>query len=160
MTEPTEAGLSPMLLIQDWSIFGTGGIRPLRHGVHNMTVDNFRQSLTATEPPAKLKPCAHRTMVGCQGRLEAGALIGSAGRRPRGFVGTRLPASQRRRSEQRSLLVWSGGQASLPGAAGCRMAKHRQSVGGITRALLTYFTLTPKSQANPVICLRNSGEEA
>jgi len=32
------------------------GIRPLRHGVANMTVDDFRQSLTAAEPPAKLTP--------------------------------------------------------------------------------------------------------
>lgn len=31
-----------------------GTIRPLRHGVTNMTVDDFRQSLTAAEPPAEL----------------------------------------------------------------------------------------------------------
>ena len=30
------------------------GIRPLRHGVTNMTVDDFRQSLTAAKPPAEL----------------------------------------------------------------------------------------------------------
>src|SRR5438552_6626079 len=30
------------------------GIRPLPHGVPNMTVDDFHQSLTATEPPAGL----------------------------------------------------------------------------------------------------------
>src|ERR1035441_2547725 len=30
------------------------GIRPLRHGVPNMTVDDFRQSLTAAKPPAEL----------------------------------------------------------------------------------------------------------
>jgi hypothetical protein len=29
-------------------------LRPLRHGVTNMTVDDFRQSLTATKPPAEL----------------------------------------------------------------------------------------------------------
>src|ERR1039458_7262086 len=30
------------------------GIRALRHGVTNMTVDDFRQSLTAAKPPAEL----------------------------------------------------------------------------------------------------------
>jgi hypothetical protein len=30
------------------------GIRALRHGVPNMTVDDFRQSLTAAKPPAEL----------------------------------------------------------------------------------------------------------
>ena len=29
-------------------------IRPLRHGVTNMTVDDFRESLTAAKPPAEL----------------------------------------------------------------------------------------------------------
>src|ERR1700722_14087594 len=29
-------------------------LRPLRHGVTNMTVDDFRQSLTAAKPPAEL----------------------------------------------------------------------------------------------------------
>ncbi len=29
-------------------------IRPLRHGVLNMTVDDFRQSLTPAKPPAEL----------------------------------------------------------------------------------------------------------
>src|ERR1035437_10354989 len=31
------------------------GILALRHGVLNMTVDDFRQSLTAAKPPAELK---------------------------------------------------------------------------------------------------------
>jgi hypothetical protein len=30
------------------------GVRPLRHGVTNMTVDDFRQSLTVAKPPAEL----------------------------------------------------------------------------------------------------------
>ena len=31
-------------------------IRPLRHGVPKMTLDDFRQSLTAAEPPAEVTP--------------------------------------------------------------------------------------------------------
>jgi hypothetical protein len=82
-----------------------------------MTLEDFRQSLSASEPPAGL-------MVGCQGRLEAGSRVGSAGRGPREFVGARLPAPQGRRSEQCKILVRSGWQARLPGNAGCGVDQH------------------------------------
>ena len=73
------------------------------------------------------------TMVGCQGRLDAGPLIGSAGRRPRGFVGSRLLASQGRRSGQRSVLVWSVREACLPRATGCGVAQDTGRPIGIER---------------------------
>jgi hypothetical protein len=44
----------------------------------------------------------------------------------RGLVGTRVPPSQGRRSEQRSLLVQSGWEARLPRTARCGMAQHRE----------------------------------
>jgi len=48
-------------------------------------------------------------------------------------VGARLPASQGRRSGQRSLLVWPGKQARLPRTTRCRMAQYRESVVGTNR---------------------------
>jgi hypothetical protein len=37
-------------------------------------------------------------------------------------VVAQIPASQRRRSEQRSLLVWSGGETCVPTTTRCGMA--------------------------------------
>ena|ERR1022692_2670338 len=72
-------------------------------------------------------------MVGWQGRLDAGARICPEGRRPRGFVGARLPAPQERRSGQRSLLVQPGRQDRVPGTSGCGMARHRERVARVDR---------------------------
>ena len=66
----------------------------IHDGVRNMTVDDFRQSLTAPKPPAELTlaliglwwDAAKVTGRGLTNQLE--------GRRPRGFVGARRPASQ------------------------------------------------------------------
>lgn len=52
-------------------------------------------------------------MVGCQGRLDAGARIRSAGRRQGWLVGACLPPSKRGRSCQCCLLVQSCGPARL-----------------------------------------------
>jgi hypothetical protein len=42
-----------------------------------MTLDDFRKSLTATEPPAGINTRSCRTVVGCQGRLDTSPRIGS-----------------------------------------------------------------------------------
>jgi hypothetical protein len=57
-----------------------------------MTFDDFRQSLTASEPPAGLTLAlkGYGAMVGCEGRLDDGARIRPAGRRPRRLAGTCL----------------------------------------------------------------------
>jgi hypothetical protein len=101
-----------------------------------MTLDDFRQSLTATEPPAGLSHALAGLWWDKKGDWDASARIRSAGRRHRGFVGARLPASQGRRSRQRSILVQPGGQARVPGAAGCGVDEHCDSFAGIERARL------------------------
>src|ERR1035441_4066445 len=42
------------LIVQPQALTTYRGIRPLHHGVPNMTVDDFRQSLTAAKPRAEL----------------------------------------------------------------------------------------------------------
>ena len=64
------------------------------------------------------------------------AFLGQSGWRNRGFVGTRLPPSKRRRSGQCSLLVCSGGEACLPTTTRCGMAQHRERFAGISAFLL------------------------
>ena len=46
-----------------------------------MTLDDFRQSLTATDPPAGLTLALDWAVVGREERLDAGARIRAAGRR-------------------------------------------------------------------------------
>jgi hypothetical protein len=55
-----------------------------------MTLDDFRKSLTAANPPAELSPFRW-PVVGCQGRLDANPLIGPVGRR-HGRLVHRFPA--------------------------------------------------------------------
>ena len=94
-----------------------------------MTLDDFRKSLTEAKPPAELTLALAGLWWDAKG-LDAGPRIRSARRRARGFVGARLPASQGRRSGQRSLLV-SVGQASPI----CREPLDAEWLG-ITRDLL------------------------
>jgi hypothetical protein len=54
------------------------------------------------------------------------------------FVGARLPASQGRRSGQRSLLVRSGGKARLSGTTGCGMAQQRDSFAEMLTKLIPF----------------------
>ena len=95
-----------------------------------MTLDEFRQSLTATEPPAGLT----RALAGLWWDARA---IGrertnppSRTKAPR-IVGSRLPASQGRRSGQRGVLVRPGRQARLPGATRCGMAQHCERIAEV-----------------------------
>jgi hypothetical protein len=53
-------------------------IKPLRNEAPNMSADDFRQSLTADKPPAGLT-LELVGLVGCEGRLETGALSGEIG---------------------------------------------------------------------------------
>jgi len=92
-----------------------------------------RNDLGRFPPIAQRGPAASRTftrsrrpMVGCEGPR-----VCPAGRRPRGFVGARLSASQGRRSEQGHVLVWSGGEARVPTITRCGMAQHRERIAGV-----------------------------
>ena len=76
-----------------------------------------------------------RIVVGCEGRLGTSPRVCSTGRRRRGVVGARLPPPQGRRSGQRNILVWSGGQARLQRRTRCGMAEHRERFAGIDRPL-------------------------
>lgn len=78
-----------------------------------------------------------RIVVGCQGRLDTGARIRAAGRRHGGIVGPRLPAPEGGRSRQRSLLVQSRRQGSMPGVARHRVERHCESFVHAVTSLLT-----------------------
>ena len=93
-----------------------------------MTLNDFRQSLTATEPPDGLTHALAGLWWDAKGRLDASTRIRAAGRGRRGFVGARLPSSQGRRSEQRGVLVQPGWQARLRHIARFRVARHHHSL--------------------------------
>jgi hypothetical protein len=85
-------------------------------GLH-MTFEEFRQSFTATEPPAGLTFALAGLWWDAKGDWQRAHEAAQQDEGRRGFVGSRVPASQRRRSGQRRLLVQPSTQARLPGAA-------------------------------------------
>ena len=58
-----------------------------------MTLYEFRQSLTATEPPAQLSPASVGLWWDAKGDWTQAHESAPAGRRTRGFMGPRLLAS-------------------------------------------------------------------
>jgi hypothetical protein len=99
-----------------------------------MTLDDFRQSLAAADPPADLTHALAGLWWDAKGDWKQ-AHESAPGRRLGGLVGARLPPPQGRRSGQRSLLVQPGWQARLPRTAGCGMAQHREKLAGVERPL-------------------------
>jgi hypothetical protein len=91
-----------------------------------MTLDAFRQSLTADEPPAELTLALFGLWWDAKRDWKRAHESAQQDEGPEGFVGSRLPPSQRRRSGQRSVLVWSSGETCLPRTARCGVAQHRE----------------------------------
>jgi hypothetical protein len=96
-----------------------------------MTLDEFRQSLTATEPPVVLTLALAGLWWDAKGDWTRAHESAQQDEGKDGSWGSRLPSSQGRRSGQRRLLVQPSGQASLPGATRCGMAIDCQSVAGV-----------------------------
>jgi hypothetical protein len=101
-----------------------------------MTLDEFRESLVATEPPTGLTHALAGLWWDAKGDW---VRAHESAQQDEGIEGSWVhayPASQGRRSGQRSLLVQPGGQARVPGAAGCGVAKHSEGVAEISRNLV------------------------
>lgn len=76
-----------------------------------MTLDEFRQSLTATEPPAGLTHALAGLWWDAKGDWTRAH---ESAQQDEGVVGSRLPAPQGRRSGQRHILVSTGRQTRVP----------------------------------------------
>jgi len=107
-----------------------------------MTLDDFPRDRAAIWTHARPR----RTVVGCQGRLGAGARVRAAGRWCSGIVGSRVLASQRRRPEQRRLLVSAAGQSCLPRTARCGMAQRRYTLDFWLGARIVLAQLPAKAE--------------
>jgi hypothetical protein len=97
-------------------------MRSFDDGVAGMRLDDYRQSLTAADPPARLPLALAGLWWDAKGDGRQAHESARQDSGPEGSVGARLFASEGRRSGQRSLLVQSGGEAWLPRATGCAMA--------------------------------------
>jgi len=109
-----------------------------------MTLDEFRQSFTAPEPPAELT----NALAGLwwDGKGDWTRAHESA-QQDEGKDGSWVHAYlQGRRSRQRSVLVRPSGQARLPGTARCGMDQHRDSHTGKNSITLTR-RMTPRQLA-------------
>jgi hypothetical protein len=107
------------------------GVRPLRHGVTNMTVDDFRQSLTAAKPPAELTLALAGLWWDAKGDWPRAH---ESAQQDEGIEGSWVHAYLHRKEGdpgKRSLLVRSGRQARFPRATGSGMARHCESFAGI-----------------------------
>ena len=96
-----------------------------------MTFEEFRQSLTATEPPAGLTHALAGLWWDAKGDWTRAH---ESAQQDEGVEGSWVHAYLHRKEGdrgQRGVLVSSGGQACLPGATGCGMAQHREAFAGI-----------------------------
>jgi hypothetical protein len=92
-----------------------------------MTPESFRQSLTATEPPAGLTLALAGLWWNANGDWARAHESAQQGERMHGWiVGSRLHAPEGRRSGQRNILVQPIRQTRLPRATRCGMAQHRE----------------------------------
>ena len=95
-----------------------------------MTLDDFRQSLTATEPPAGLTLALAGLWWDAKGDWTRAHESAQQDEGPEGsWVHAYL---HRKEGDQGNAAYWyrSGGQARLPGAAGCGMAQHCERIAG------------------------------
>ena len=93
-----------------------------------MTVDDFRQSLTAAEPPAELTLALTGLWWDAKGDWTRAH---ESAQQDEGPEGSWVHAYLHRKEGvqgQRSLLVWSGGEAYLRRTARCGMAQHRHKL--------------------------------
>jgi hypothetical protein len=93
-----------------------------------MILDEFRQSLTATEPPAGLTLALAGLWWDGKGDWNMAHASAQQDEGPEGNWVHAYLHRKERRSEQRSLLVSPGGEARLPRVTGCGMDQHREGV--------------------------------
>jgi len=106
--------LGILLHSQVWAFFWGAD---MDREVFHMTTDDFRQSLTATDPPAGLTHALAGLWWDAKGDWTRAHESAQQDEGAGWFVGARLPPSQGRRRKQCGILVQSGWQTSLPGAS-------------------------------------------
>ena len=98
-----------------------------------MTLDEFRQSLTATEPPAGLTHALAGLWWDAKGDWTRAH---ESAQQDEGIEGSWVHAYlHRKEGDQGNAAYWysAGRQARVPGAAGCGMAQHREKLAEIKR---------------------------
>ena len=106
-----------------------------------MTFDDFRQSLPASNPPAELTLALVGLWWDAKGDWTRAH---ESAQQDEGPEGSWVHAYLHRKeadSGQRSLLVWPGRQARLPGTTRCGMARHREGFVGVGRLKLAGIDL-------------------
>ena len=98
-----------------------------------MTLEDFRQSPAAAKPSEELTLALSGLWWDAKGDWTRAHESAQRDEGPEGSWVACLPASQGRRSGQRTLLVRSGKQARLPRTTRCGVAQHREGIAGIER---------------------------
>lgn len=101
-------------------------IRSFDDGVADMSLDDYRQSLTAAHPPARLPLTLAGLWWDAKGDVTQAHESARQDSGPEGSVGARLFASEGRRSGQRSLLV--------PGRRSLVAESHRMRNGIVVKS--------------------------
>ena len=97
-----------------------------------MSLDDFRQSLTAAEPPAELTLALSGLWWDGKGDWTRAH---ESAQQDEGIEGSWVHAYlHRKEGDQSNAFVQSGRQARLPGASGCGMAQHCGGFAGINQA--------------------------
>ena len=120
-------------------------LRPLRHGVTNMTVDDFRQSLTAAKPPAELTLALAGLWWDAK---DDWTRAHESAQQDEGRDGSWVHAYlHRKEGDQGNAAYWysRAGKPFVQGASGCGMGQHRGSLARLSRWLMKSFEKEPRS---------------